>query len=533
MSPLVVAQLLPGGQPLFDVVIFDEASQIRPADAISSLARGRQAVVAGDSKQLPPTTFFDVTSGSADLEDTENDIESYTQDMDSILDAMSALLPPPHGSMTLNWHYRSRDERLIAFSNAQPDLYDWSLTTFPGIAGDGCLRHVHVPYRPGLPAAADSSSDEVAVVIDLIREHAETHPDKSLGVIAMGIKHAERIQEALRLARRDDRNLDVAPCLDEGRDTDPLFVKNLERVQGDERDAIILTIGYTKTADGRMQYRFGPLNQEGGERRLNVAITRAREHMTVVSSFTPEDMDDDKLRAEGARMLKRYLTFARSGGSELGNHAMAKPALNPFELDVRTRLTRAGIPLVAQYGVAGYWIDFAAKHPERPGEMVLAIEADGATYHSAPTARARDRLRQQHLENLGWHFHRIWSGDWFRDPESQVALALTAYRAAIKAADERANGSSAVAPPKPAQPTNPSNSPPTRGARPPVPRGLPITEYRSADLDALCRWILSDTLLRTDEELLEAMMQELGYRRRGSRIVQRLNEVIKRVRRTP
>jgi very-short-patch-repair endonuclease len=532
MSPLVVAQLLPGGRPLFDVVIFDEASQIRPADAISSLARGRQAIVAGDSKQLPPTTFFDVTSGSTDLEDAENDIESYTQDMDSILDAMSALLPPPHGSMTLDWHYRSRDERLIAFSNAQPDLYDWSLTTFPGIAGDGCLCHVHVPFRPGLPTATDSSSDEVAQVIELIREHAETHPDKSLGVIAMGIKHAERIQEALRLARRDDPDLDAAPCLDEGREHDPLFIKNLERVQGDERDAIILTIGYTKTTDGRMQYRFGPLNQEGGERRLNVAITRARERMTVVSSFTPEDMDDEKLRAEGARMLKRYLTFARSGGSELGNHAMSKPALNPFELDVRTRLTRAGIPLVAQYGVAGYWIDFAAKHPERPGEMVLAIEADGASYHSAPTARARDRLRQQHLESLGWHFHRIWSGDWFRDPETQVALALTAYDAAVKAADDRANGSSAVPSPKPAQHTNPYTNPPARGARPPLPKGLPITEYRNADLDALCRWIVSDTLLRTDEELLEAMMQELGYRRRGSRIVQRLNESIKRVRRT-
>jgi very-short-patch-repair endonuclease len=430
--------------------------------------------------------------------------------------------------MTLNWHYRSRDERLIAFSNAQPDLYDWSLTTFPGVAGDGCLRHVLVPFHPGIPGSTDSSSDEVSQVVELICQHAREYPSTSLGVIGMGIKHAERIHEALRIARGEDPSLDQIPCLDETREHDPFFIKNLERVQGDERDAIILTIGYTKTHDGRMQYRFGPLNQEGGERRLNVAITRAREHMTVVSSFAPEDMDDDRLRAEGARMLKRYLTFARSGGSELGNHAMSKPALNPFEVDVRTRLTRAGIPLTAQYGVAGYWIDFAAKHPERPGEMVLAIEADGASYHSAPTARARDRLRQSHLENLGWQFHRIWSSDWFRDPEQEVARARGAYDTAVAAADSRATAPEA--PPEAEPPrSGPGVAPPPRGPRPPVPSGRSINEYSNGDLDVVCRWIRSDTLLRTDDELLDEMMRQLGFKRRGSRIVERLQASIRRV----
>jgi very-short-patch-repair endonuclease len=349
----------------------------------------------------------------------------------------------------------------------------------------------------------------------------------------MGIKHAERIQEALRSARRDDPELDIAPCLAENRESDPFFIKNLERVQGDERDAIILTIGYTKTSDGRMQYRFGPLNQQGGERRLNVAITRAREHMTVVSSFGPEDMDDAKLTAEGARMLKRYLTYARSGGSDLGSHAMAKPALNPFELDVRTRLTNAGIPLTAQYGVAGYWIDFAASHPDRPGEMVLAIEADGASYHSSPTARARDRLRQTHLEHLGWNFHRIWSTDWFRDPEGQTAAALAAYHAAITAAEARSHSTpdqpreSAPAATRPDQ----SQAAPQRPPRPQITRRPTIAAYSDAELDQLCRWILSDTLLRTDDELLDEMRNELGFQRRGSQIVARLQASIRRIRR--
>ncbi|GMU78051.1 MAG: hypothetical protein AMXMBFR46_08480 [Acidimicrobiia bacterium] len=561
MSPLVVAQLLPSGRPLFDVVVFDEASQIRPADAISSLARARQTVVSGDSKQLPPTRFFDVTTTEKDeeAEGAEAAGASFTEDMDSILDALSALLPPPHGSQTLSWHYRSRDERLIAFSNAQPELYDWSLTTFPGTVGTDVLRHVLVPHRPGVGGTIDSSTDEVAAVVELIREHARTRPEESLGVIALGITHADRIRETLRLARGDDPELDMAPCLDELRLEDPFFVKNLERVQGDERDAIILSIGYPKTTDGRMQYRFGPLNQEGGERRLNVAITRARRRIVVTSSFTPEDMDPDRLTAEGARMLKRYLAYARSGGTELGPHAMPKPALNPFEQDVMARLTSAGIPLVAQYGVAGYWIDFAAKHPAEPGRMVLAIEADGASYHSSPVARVRDRLREQHLERLGWTFHRIWSTAWFRDPEGEVAEAREAYERAVALAgagpppqpgpttgitasppapSPGPSGGSPVASPGPsggspvASPGPSGASVPTRGSRPAVPRGRPIDDYEPRQLDALCRWIQSDTLLRTDDELLEAMMHELGFQRRGKRIVDAISASIARVRPT-
>ena len=201
---------------------------------------------------------------------------------------------------------------------------------------------------------------------------------------------------------------------------EPFFIKNLERVQGDERDAIILTVGYGKSPDGRMIYRFGPINNEGGERRLNVAVTRARASMTVVSSFSVTDMDPTHLRSEGAQMLCRYLAYAESGGTDLGNVSKDKPDLNPFERDVQAKLSEAGVPLVAQYGCSGYWIDFAAQHPTTPGQMVLAIECDGATYHSSATARDRDRLRQEHLERLGWYFHRLWSQDWFFHREAEI-----------------------------------------------------------------------------------------------------------------
>ena len=305
---------------------------------------------------------------------------------------MAALLPPPAGTRTLGWHDRSRDERLIAFSNAQESLYDYGMTTFPGTGIEDPIRHVHVPWRAGRPNEEGSAADEVNAVIKLIAEHARTRPGESLGVIAMGIKHANRIEETLRRARQEDDLLDAyfTGQASSAARAEPLFVKNLERVQGDERDAIILTVGYTRNADGRMMYRFGPLNNAGGERRLNVAVTRARRRMTVVSSFTSTDLDPTKLRAEGARMLCRYLAYAESGGSNLGDQTKDKPDLNPFERDVEAQLAKAGIPLIAQWGCSGYWIDYVAQHPTQPGRMVLAIECDGVTYHSSATARDRD-----------------------------------------------------------------------------------------------------------------------------------------------
>jgi very-short-patch-repair endonuclease len=534
MSPLVVAQLLPV-ERCFDVVIFDEASQVTPADAVGALMRADQTVVAGDPHQLPPTPFFVALTDGAGDGDGDGQIDgALTQDIESVLDVMSAVLPAPYGTRTLSWHYRSRDERLIAFSNAQPSLYDWSLTTYPGVAGGDVLAQHHVPFVPGRVGQEESATDEVAKVVSLVTALAHEHPEESLGIITMGIKHSERIAEALRRARQEDATLDE--FMSEAA-REPIFVKNLERVQGDERDAIILTIGYGKLPDGRMQYRFGPINQEGGERRLNVAVTRARSHMTVVSSFGSIDLDPNHLHAEGAKMLARYLAYAESGGTDLGPHVRERPPLNPFEIDVRDKLTTAGIPLVAQYGVSGYWIDFAAQHPTEPGRMVLAIEADGASYHSGATARDRDRLRQQHLENLGWTFHRIWSTEWFHHHEAEITRALEAYDKAVEQADNprsrRAAASdgpgAALATVPLAVPSNPQA--PQRVGPPPVNAYREsIADYSTRELVALIRWIESDTLLRTEDQLLVEAMEHLGFQRRGWKIVAAITDAIARVR---
>jgi very-short-patch-repair endonuclease len=530
MSPLLVSQLLPM-QRCFDVVIFDEASQVTPPDAVGALARAERAIVAGDPHQLPPTNFFSPSGGGTDEEDDTDLPGSLTQDIESVLDQMAALLPPPIGTRTLGWHYRSRDERLIAFSNAQASLYDYSLTTFPGSARDDTITHVHVPFRPGRPGQEDSTAAEVSAVVELIADHARQRPQQSLGVITMGIKHADRIEETLRRARQSDNTLDAFVTAHAA--TEKLFVKNLERVQGDERDAIILTVGYGKNADGRMQYRFGPLNNNGGERRLNVAITRSRSRMTAVSSFTSADLDPERLHSEGARMLGRYLAYAESRGTNLGEAAKAKPDLNPFERDVETQLTKAGIPLIPQWGSSGYWIDYAAQHPTTPGRMVLAIECDGVTYHTSPTARDRDRLRQEHLERLGWRFHRIWSIDWFRHRDAEVARAVAAYHAAVAASDS-ANGPHLTADPdetwqsKSAAPV----PPPCRQGPIPLRPGLgTITAYRHDELVALIRWLESDTLLRTEEDLISEATAALGFQKRGKNIVAALHAATEDARR--
>ncbi len=278
-----------------------------------------------------------------------------------------------------------------------------------------------------------------------------------------------------------------------------------------------------------MLYRFGPVNNEGGERRLNVAITRARAHMTVVSSFSATDMDPARLRSEGAQLLSRYLSYAESGGSDLGNVAKTKPELNPFERDVETQLRTAGIPLIAQYGCSGYWIDFAAQHPTRPGQMVLAIECDGATYHSSATARDRDRLRQEHLERLGWTFHRIWSQDWFYHRETEITRAVAAYHAAVSAADhDKSQAQASAAPAETIMTAHPAAAPATNRVGPcPIwtHRGN-IDEYDPDELVAVIKWIESDTLCRTQDELLNETVRTLGFTRKGSRIIAALTDAI-------
>lgn len=249
--------------------------------------------------------------------------------------------------------------------------------------------------------------------------------------------------------------------------------------------------------------------------------------MTLVSAFSHADMDPNRSSARGVELLRLYLQYAASRGEQLGQAARQIPELNPFEVDVRDTLTRAGIPLVAQYGASGFRIDYAAQHPTQPGRMVLAIECDGASYHSSDTARDRDRLRQEQLERLGWTFHRIWSQDWFNNKERETDKALAAYGAAVNTADQpRGNEPAEAKPAPPGSNGNQSASLPERGPRPAVPRYLPITEYSYSQLRALVRWVQSDTLLRTQDQLLTEVMNELGFQKRGKRIVAAINAAI-------
>jgi very-short-patch-repair endonuclease len=514
ISPIVVSQVLPPRR-LFDVVIFDEASQVKQADAVPSIIRASQVVVAGDKKQLPPTDFFSSAADDEDAEDYSDALRTAAGEavvtrtggaFESILDTLATLL----ADASLTWHYRSRDERLIAFSNQH--FYQPKMTTFPGIGEDHCLVHIVAEQAAGVAGQEQSVTAEVDRVVTLILDHARTRPDESLGVITLGLPHMRRIEAKLDAALRSRG--DVAEFFAEKDVENSFFVKNLERVQGDERDAIILSTGFGKTADGRMRYSWGPLLREGGERRLNVAVTRARKRLTLVTAFRAEDADPSRVTREGGKLLCDYLRYADSGGGDPGASGAEDPPLNPFELDVLERLQNAGIPVIPQYGVGGMRIDFAAQHPQFPGRMVLAIEADGASYHSSRNARDRDRLRQEHLERLGWRFHRIWSTDWFNNPHREIAKVRAAYEQAI--ARSGPNDGARQPPQSPETPSqHQQETPPVRRKpRPQLEQGLTTDKYDPRDLSRLAEWIESDGILRTEEEVLAEMTHALGRQRK-------------------
>ena len=521
-SPLSVSQLFDAKRRYFDVVLFDEASQVLPEDAVPALLRANHVVVAGDKHQLPPTTFF--ADGAGMETETGDDEDSATSGFESILDHMSAFVEP----WPLEWHYRSRDETLIAFSNRH--IYRDGLVTFPGPGGPACVSHELVEWEAGRDGQEESASAEVERVVALILDHAANRPDESLGVIAMGLPHARRIEALLerQLAERDD----LSDFFDENR-PERFFVKNLERVQGDERDAIILTIGYGKDRAGNLPFRFGPLLHDGGERRLNVAITRARNRLTLVSSFSHNDMDPAKCKKRGTELLRLYLQYAASNGKLLGELAHSSVPMNSFEADIHDALTSRQIKLLPQWGASRYRIDLVAQHPIKPGRLVLAIECDGASYHSAPTARDRDRLRQQQLEALGWRFHRIWSQDWFTQRSREIDRAAAAFASAVEYADkldlgvakrpQQATSQSVQQPPKPII---------ERGPLPKISKYDDIDQYADRDLVALVRWVVSDSRIRMDDEIVSELVKVMGFSRRGPRIVARLQDAINQVRRS-
>lgn len=414
MSPISVAQFIDPNQHKFDIVIFDEASQIRPEDAIGSIYRGSQAIVAGDNKQLPPTDFFSLAmvDGDEDWDDVTMD------DLDSILDEFVARV----GSESeLRWHYRSKRESLIAFSNYR--FYDSKLITFPSTQVDDFgqgIEYIYVPDGIYDRGGKRNNRPEAVVAVDRIFDHFRKSPELSLGVVTFNTQQMDTIEDEVELRLR--RHPEFARFFKrEG--LDGFFVKNLENVQGDERDVMLFSIGYGKDQQGRYSMNFGPLNRSGGERRLNVAITRAREKVVIVSSIRYSDMDIQRTKSEGVLNFYHYLRYAETGKDALPTitNISGGETESPFEDDVASEVRKMGYDVVPQVGCSGYRIDLGVVDPAQPGHFVLGVECDGAMYHSAKTARDRDRLRQEVLENMGWKIHRIWSPDWNNQREREVS----------------------------------------------------------------------------------------------------------------
>jgi very-short-patch-repair endonuclease/anion-transporting ArsA/GET3 family ATPase len=415
MSPQSVAQYLDTSNQIFDVVVFDEASQIPTWDAVGAIARGKQLICVGDPKQLPPTNFFN----SSDTEGNYDD--GSLIEMESILDeCLSCGMPLSR----LSWHYRSRNEGLITFSNHQ--YYDSELVTFPSpVEIDHSVEFVDSKgvYEPG---KSRTNKIEAQKIVEEIEQHylSGNGNEFSIGVITFNSTQQALIEKLLDAKRLDNRKLDEAIAQSE---SEELFIKNLENVQGDERDIILFSITFGKDANGKLSMNFGPMNKEGGHRRLNVAATRARHKVKIFSSMRPEDIDLSRTNARGVTDLKAYLDFALHGSRVLSEQASptGREPDSPFELQVIEALRNRGWRVVPQVGVSGYRIDMAVVNPHSPGKFLLGIECDGATYHSAPTARDRDRLRQLVLEGLGWNIHRVWSTDWWFNREIPLKALLS------------------------------------------------------------------------------------------------------------
>jgi hypothetical protein len=435
MSPLSVAYFLEAGSYQFDMVIFDEASQIFPQDAIGAIFRAKQVVIAGDTKQLPPTNFF--AASTSNSSEGYDDDEGYDEEVyDSILEETANILP----NRTLLWHYRSKHEHLIAFSNQE--IYRNDLVTFPSSnesERDTGVEFVYVEEGYYEPSPKNYNIAEAQQIVLLVKDHIDKHPDRSLGIIAFSEKQQQAI--LLEVQRFREKNPEYEGFFVEGKE-DEFFVKNLENVQGDERDTIFFSVGYAKTkeqkANGKpMSMRFGPLGVAGGERRLNVAITRAKINVKLVSSILPSDIDLSRTESDGIRMLRSYIEFAMNGEASLASaHRSGRP--DDFADSIAQYIREHGYKVKQYVGCSGYKIDIAVQHPsDTVDQFVAGIECDGFSYVAARTARDRDRLRSTVLKNMGWNLYRVWSAEWYKNPEIEGQKLLTFIKAAIVASEAK------------------------------------------------------------------------------------------------
>ena len=429
MSPLSVAQFCDPKMIQFDMIVFDEASQIRPEDALGALLRAKQAVVIGDTRQLPPTRFFDGIVESTG-EESENDFTTSIVDVESILHQCRQSFPVKE----LKWHYRSRHESLIAISNQA--FYANNLLIFPSPVDKAehlGLKFVHIPDAVYDRGGSSTNKKEAEVVVRAAFAHYREYPDKSLGIGTFNMKQQQAILDEVerQLYHQPDMNEFFVSTRDEH-----FFVKNLETIQGDERDTIFLSIGYGKNETGRLYRNFGPLNHEGGERRLNVLITRARERCVVFSNFRASDLQLDSSAPFGTRALKMFLDYAENRNLRV-HESVGADNESPFERAVYEFLESSGYRVRKQVGCAGYRIDLAVVDPRSSNRYVIGIECDGAQYRNAPVARDRDRLRQQVLKGLGWTLHRVWSMDWYRDRAATKERLLAAIEHAKMVGPEK------------------------------------------------------------------------------------------------
>jgi len=414
MSPLSVAQFLDPRSTRFDLIVFDEASQVRPEDAVGALLRGDQLVVMGDTQQLPPTSFFDHLAAD-DVEEGEEDKAEGASigDVESILHQCARSFP----SKTLNWHYRSRHESLIAISNLH--FYENRLRIYPSAMAEAEELGLHFHHLPeGVYDRGKSSTNriEARAIAEAALQHYRQHPSRSLGIGTFNIKQQQTIQEEIEVQLQGHPEMEEFFRSDR---EEHFFVKNLETIQGDERDVIFISTGYGKDATGKLSLNFGPLNREGGERRLNVLISRAREKCVVYSNFTARDLPLETTESKGLFALKAFLEFAETRRLTLENQPLDDYD-SVFEEAVANVLRERGYDVRQQVGCAGFRVDLGVIDPDEPGRYVVGIECDGAKYHSSPVARDRDRLRQQVLENLGWRIYRVWSTDWYRNRKETI-----------------------------------------------------------------------------------------------------------------
>lgn len=418
MSPMSVAQYINAKGAKFDYVIFDEASQMPTCEAIGAIARGRNVIVVGDPNQLPPTTFFETNAFDEDNADKE--------DLESILDDCLALSMP---SKYLQWHYRSKHESLIAFSNMK--YYENRLLTFP--SPDDLTSKVTFQYVPGVydkGHTRQNRAEAVAVVEEIKRRLSNPATAKqSIGVVTFNSNQQSLIEDLL------GNLFDQEPALEQivEASDEPVFVKNLENVQGDERDVILFSVGYGADKTGKVSMNFGPLNREGGWRRLNVAVSRARYEMKVFSTLTPDQIDLSRTSAEGVAGLRAFLEYAIKGRLSLAYEAVTSKTTNDYlVLSVAESLREKGYEVKTNIGTSGYRVDIGVVDPNNPGEYLLGILCDGYNYNSALSARDREITRYNVLRLLGWRICRVWAMEWWEDRELTIKRLLSAIDIAIK-----------------------------------------------------------------------------------------------------